>query len=314
MKSRTGPRLAAGLIAGTLVGALAFVASCGDAGPTAPKPPTNATSYAGFDISGYPGDAAMQAWKYPTSPFTWVGYYFPAPCHRDTTWSGKRATIASMGWGTAAIYVGQQDWTQILTRVPDTWMPALTPGEHTPLSVRALADLAPGSAPIEATSPSCSSSLLTIPEGTSEATDAADKMAANGYPTGSVVYLDVEYVRTVSPQLLAYYRAWLTGILADGRYRAGVYMAKTNAQILHDAAVDVYKTAGRADTPIFWIAGSNGFTTSSDPTDIGLSYASLWQGLFDVSRFYGGWSLTIDLDVASSADPSAPPTVVAADR
>lgn len=314
MESRLLPRLAVSWLAGAGVAAVSLVASCSDAGPTGPTPPANATSYAGFDISGYPGDAAMQAWKYPTSPFTWVGYYLPAPCHRDTTWSGTRATLASMGWGTAAIYVGQQDWTQILMRIPDSHMAALTPGEHTPLSERALADIAPGAAPLDATSPSCSSSLLTIPEGTSEATDAANKMAANGYATQSVVFLDVEYVRNVSPELLAYYRAWLTGILADGRYRAGVYMSKTNAQTLHDAAVDVYKTAGRPDTPVFWIAGSNGFTTSSNPTDIGISYASVWQGLFDASRFYGGWSLTIDLDVASTANPSAPPTYVAAKR
>ena len=29
------------------------------------------------------------------------------------SWMGARGTVASIGWGIAAIYVGQQDWSQI---------------------------------------------------------------------------------------------------------------------------------------------------------------------------------------------------------
>lgn len=297
------PRLAACVLAA----ALSTVVSCGDAITRPITTPPSDTSNAGFDISGYPGDEAMHAWLYPASPFRWVGYYLPAPCHRDTTWSGKRATIASMGWGTAAIYVGQQDWRYIPELVPtdSLAMTPMTPGERSLAIGRANAALSPAG-PLMTTAPSCSSSLLTIPQGSSEATDAATKMEGNGFVSGSTVFLDVEYVSVVSPELLAYYRAWLTGILADGRYLPGVYMAKTNAQVLHDAAMDVYKTAGRTDAPKFWIAGSNGFTTSSSPTDIGFAYANVWQGVFDASRFYGGWQLTVDLDVADSPSPSAP--------
>src|SRR5579871_2649941 len=46
-------------------------------------------SYLGFDTNIYPGDAAMDAWR-RSRAYDWVGYYLPAPCHSDVTWSGKR--------------------------------------------------------------------------------------------------------------------------------------------------------------------------------------------------------------------------------
>src|SRR5690348_3110572 len=105
-----------------LIGLVLAAASsaCGGHGGETPTgitspPPTNntPTSFPGFDTSIYPGDAAMTAWRYPTSPYYWAGYYLPAPCHRDNTWASKYSTLTSMGWGLAAVYVGQQDWTQI---------------------------------------------------------------------------------------------------------------------------------------------------------------------------------------------------------
>jgi hypothetical protein len=63
----------------------------------------------GFDTNLHPGDDALRAWR-ESGPYAWVGYYLPAPCHTDRSWSGKRETIAELGYGTAVIYVGQQTW------------------------------------------------------------------------------------------------------------------------------------------------------------------------------------------------------------
>src|SRR5436190_9987826 len=96
---------------------LALATACGRGSssstePTA-NPSPNVTVFPGFDTSIYPGDAAMSAWLFPSSPYYWSGYYLPAPCHRDVTWTNRYATLHAMGWGVAAIYVGQQDWSQI---------------------------------------------------------------------------------------------------------------------------------------------------------------------------------------------------------
>jgi hypothetical protein len=67
--------------------------------------------YVGFDTHTYPGTMTMKAWKNtPGSPYSWVGYYLPSPCHDDKSWVGKRDTLSSMGWGMAVVYVGEQTW------------------------------------------------------------------------------------------------------------------------------------------------------------------------------------------------------------
>src|SRR5690348_17876916 len=64
----------------------------------------------GFDTGIYPGDAALRAWRDSGAPYEWAGYYLPSPCHPDQSWSGKRETLTSLGYGVAVLYVGQQTW------------------------------------------------------------------------------------------------------------------------------------------------------------------------------------------------------------
>ena len=42
------------------------------------------------------------------------------------------------------------------------------------------------------------------------------------------------------------------------------------------------------------------------PTAVGLDFAQLWQGMFDVTQRWNGVSIQIDVDVASMKSPSAP--------
>lgn len=64
--------------------------------------------FAGFDISGYPGDAIM-AWLKQNSNLVWTGFYLgKTPSHTGTDWMSKRATLVHQGWGLAPVYVGQQ--------------------------------------------------------------------------------------------------------------------------------------------------------------------------------------------------------------
>jgi hypothetical protein len=63
--------------------------------------------FAGFDISGYPGDAAMN-WLKANTNLVWCGYYMAAPSHLHSTWLGKRAQLSAAGWGIAPVFVGQQ--------------------------------------------------------------------------------------------------------------------------------------------------------------------------------------------------------------
>jgi hypothetical protein len=277
---------------------IAVAGGCADAhratGILEPATPTAYAGYPGFDIGVYPGDATLAAWRFPTSPYHWVGYYLAAPCHRDVSWMEQYKKVTDLGWGTAMIYVGQQDWSQIPDLIPLSRRDVASP------TLDRIGD------PSLSTAVTCSTSLLSADQGAAEAADAVAKTASEGVPAGSAIFLDVEYVRTVSQPLVTYMSAWIAGVLADGRYRPAIYCAKSNAAAIYSAAAQAYAAAGRHDAATFWIAASAGFAITRAPTDVGLAYASVWQGLFDVSQAWGGAAATIDVDVASTPSPSAP--------
>ena len=139
--------------------------------------------------------------------------------------------------------------------------------------------------------------MLTAAQGTAEAADAVSKMRADGFPDGSTIYLDVERVTTVSPALLEYYRAWMSGVLNDGRYKPGVYVNRANAPALHD--IELVAESGARYAPPFWVAGAGAIDATSKPTDVGFDYARIWQAALDATQMFNGVSLRIDVNVGS---------------
>lgn len=250
--------------------------------PSAPSTPRVVT-YPGFDTAIYPGDDAMAEWG-RTSPYRWVGYYLPSPCHRDASFSGKRAFLTNSGWGIAVLYVGQQQFE------------GQTPSEITESTV-------------------CTSQFLTRERGAIDGRDAVAKAAAEGFGPGTVIFLDIERVSNISPALIDYYQGWLEAVRTDGRYRAGTYAHVANAAALYLIAQRSLQAAGITESIPFWIAGGAGFDLERAPSDVRYNFARVWQGALDVRRTWGGRTIVIDENVASSPSPSAPtPTVPPAPR
>lgn len=235
----------------------------------------------GFDTHSYPGERAMRVWK-ESAPYEWVGYYLPAPCHADESWSGTRQTLADMGWGTAVIYVGQQTWQGI------------------PKPSRATVDRARRDGTLR-----CHSSLVTASQGTAEAADAVARTAAEGFVEGTVIFLDIEYMDRTPPEMHDYARHWVRAVLADGRFRPGVYVHTSNAEAIFRDASAEYAAAGLTEKPPFWVAGGSRFDTTKTPRAAGQPFTAVWQGLLDVSRSWGGIRLPIDINMAASPSPSS---------
>ncbi|MHB1224308.1 MAG: glycoside hydrolase domain-containing protein [Gemmatimonadaceae bacterium] len=235
----------------------------------------------GFDTHSYPGDRAMRTWK-ATAPYEWVGYYLPAPCHADESWSGTRQKLEDMGWGTAVIYVGQQTWQGI--RQPS----------------RATVERARRDGTLR-----CHSSLVDAGQGTTEAGDAVARTAAEGFAEGTVIFLDIEYMDRTTTAMRDYARHWVRAVLADGRYRPGIYVHTSNAEAIFRDASAEYAAAGLAEEPPFWVAGGSKFDTSKTPRAAGQPFTAVWQGLLDVSRSWGGIRLPIDVNMAASPSPSS---------
>jgi hypothetical protein len=120
-----------------------------------------------------------------------------------------------------------------------------------------------------------------------------------------VVFLDVERMERMPELMRAYYRAWARRLLADGRYRPGVYVHAHNAATVHQDFVAEYAAAGLEGTPPVWVASGRGFTTKKRPVDVGHAFAGVWQGVLDVVQEHGGVRLPIDVNVAAVPDPSA---------
>jgi len=263
------------------------------------------SSHLGFDTNVYPGDKAMDAWK-RSGDYEWVGYYLSAPCHKDDSWAGKRAHLVNNGWGLAVIYVGQQTWGQ--SYVPTTVKRVVTvskkskSSKHKRRVTRVMTRRTV--VPVAKTGDGCSASYVGAAQGKIDARDAMAQARREGFPTGTVVFLDVEHMDRIPQRMRDYYRAWATTVLADGTYRPGIYAHTKNASTIYDDVNDVYDVAGRDDDPPFWIAGSSGFSPGSDPTDVGHAFASIWQGMLDVHRTHNGVRLPVDISVASVASPS----------
>jgi hypothetical protein len=243
--------------------------------PAIPAPEAERTVFPGFDTWRYPGDDVMATWR-QNSPYLWIGYYLPSPCHRSESFAGRRETLERMGWGMAVLYVGQQTFD------------GQTPAEITETTV-------------------CSSLLLTEERGAADGRDAVARMAAEGFAPGNVLFLNVERMERIPPEMVDYYRAWIRTVIEDGRFLPGTYAHLSNAAALHTQAERLYRELGVAGTPPFWIAGGSGFTLDTPPESVGYRFARVWQGVLDVNRSWGGRSLMIDENVASSPSPSTQP-------
>ena len=242
----------------------------------------------GLDTHTYPGNKTMRAWKTAANaPYSWVGYYLVSPCHKDASWSGKRDTLTAMGWGLAAVYVGQQTWG----RTPK------------PLTAKRAAQLAKSKS-------NCNSDFLSADHGVADGKDAIARAAAEGFAPRSVVFLDIERTEKLPQAMRDYYRAWARTLLQDGSYRPGVYVHAWNAQAVHDDLKAEFAAAGVKEEPRVWVASGRGFDESKSPQDVGFTFAGMWQGMIDVARAVADIKLPVDVNVSSWVSPSEPARAV----
>lgn len=277
---------------------LALAAGCAGGAATVPKPEPVTQTFLGFDTGIYPGDDKMRAWVRPNSPYHWVGYYLPAPCHRDASWAGKRDILTAMGWGLAVLYVGQQTWDALPDRAAAT--DTIQPRGDT------LRAAAPAQRNII-----CSRTLLTAAQGTAEADDAMAKAIADGFPAGTHIFLDVERMTAIPQTMRDYYGAWVARMLADGRFRPGIYAHQRNVQEIYADVRAVFDAAGSNDEPSFWVSSPSTISSSSVPTDAGFRFARVWQGVLDARQTWNGVTLRVDINVADNPSPSSPASAIA---
>ena len=329
------------LLAGGLV-------SCGEAPSVSPGSAVDAVAgvvetvassitgkgHLGFDTGIYPGDETMRVWR-ATAPYKWVGYYLPAPCHKDDSWAGKRTHLTDMGWGLAVIYVGQQTWSGVPAKHSTVYRTAYktkTVTKYVSKRVKTyvksksgkrvakhvtkrvptkVKQRVPVRTPVRVAFDeskydlmSCQRNLVTQTRGALEASDAIAKTAGEGFPRGTVIFLDIERMDVTPTAMRDYYKEWVERVLADGRFKPGIYAHVHNAPLIYRDVKRVYEAAGRADEPPFWVAGGRNFDPSKAPQDVGHAFAAVWQGILDVVQDWNGHKVKIDVNVAQTPSPS----------
>jgi hypothetical protein len=187
--------------------------------------------------------------------------------------------LVDSGWGLAAIFVGQQDVN--FTR--------------------------------------CSQHNLSDDVGAADASNAVQQATSAGFPSGSVIFLDVEQggrVGTTDPNnCLGYITAWINNIDQDGTFRPGVYCSYSQTADQIRQAVNTMNPNLNVKFWVWHLAGppgtcpaiSNNTYPSHDPTSSGISYASVWQvAQCCTIQVAGSSSNPVDFDTADSTNPSAP--------
>jgi hypothetical protein len=237
----------------------------------------------GFDTYTYPGAEKMRAWKNaPDAPYEWVGFYLPGgPCYKGTSWRGKRQELIDMGWGLAVVYVGQQTWNRRIR--------SLTPAQLAAQRKRGV---------------TCNADFLSSSRGVEDGVDAISRTEAEGFPRGTVIFLDIERMERMPQQMRDYYQAWTATVLKDGRYRPGIYVHSHNAAAVYDDVTSLFRAAGLTEEPRFWVASARDFSPDKMPKDVGHEFAGMWQGVIDVVRRIADVALPIDINVSSWPSPS----------
>jgi hypothetical protein len=247
-------------------------------------------AFTGMDRNDYPGDALLGALH---KSFSYTSYWLNAPPGEKTnTWAGKRSLLRERGFGFVVLWNGRLDKE---------------------LKGKDAVSL-----------------------GRSDAAAAVAAATREGFPEGALIFLDQEEGGRLLPEQLSYVLAWVDAVRRAG-WRGGVYCSGLPVDDGKGGTIttaqDIERQAGSWKIPL-WVARdecppSPGCTIESKPrlpsASLGLPDAVVWQYALSPRRpeftggcpknyaednhcyapgVYHGPSGFVDLDTASSADPS----------
>ncbi len=275
-----------------------------EAAPATPPAPSSARSYVGFDRNLYPGDDRLPDLR---KHFDFTGFWLNNPPGETTNpWAGHRPQLLAAGFGFLVLWNGRLD-AEIKhagIRQPRTTPDAL---------------------------------------GRKDAQDAIAAAQREGFPAGTILFLDQEEGGRLLPEQSAYFFGW-TETIAASPFRAGSYLSGqpsddgpgTNGKrLMVTTAQDVRETiAAKHLHPVtLWVAQdacppAPGCTVEpaaiaqKHPSDSGTLDAEVWQYAQSPRRpeltracvatygkdgnCYAGVTqdLFLDLNLADSPDPS----------
>ncbi len=258
-------------------------------------------AYLGFDRNTHPGDAALPVLR---KSFTFVSFWLSAPPGEKTnTWTGKRELLRSQGFGFVVLYHGPQ-----ISELQSIWSESRVNRTD---QLQAQAEK----------------------KGTADASQAAAAAKKEGFPSHTVIFLDIEEGGRLPAVYHVYLRAWVDQLAGAG-YRAGVYCSGMPVSEGRGATIitadDIRNNLGSRDL-IYWVyndacppaPGCVVPQSPPPPSKSGIPYAQIWQFVRsprekETAAHCSGYSRDgncyapgdtahswfLDLNTATSADPS----------
>jgi peptidoglycan hydrolase-like protein with peptidoglycan-binding domain len=225
-------------------------------------PSVAAASFPGFDTAIFPGLNQMRIWK-NASPYQYAGYYLKAPCVASFSWMGQRQALAALGWNLIAVYVGQQESSQICPRT----------------------NLTSSQGVIDANDAASRATADGFAQGTSIYLDVerVDNIGAAW----------VNYIGSWVSQLLQ--TPYQPAVYCHKFNALGVRQAVLGAFSAGSNPAPRFWIVG-SGSPAFNLQASR-------PADVGIDFADMWQCPSSVTRTFGGVSINIDENVSVRVDP-----------
>ena len=209
--------------------------------PQTAKAPSPA-SYLGFDSNDYPGDDALPSLR---KTFSFTSYWLGAPPgEKRSTWQGKRALLASQGFGFLVLFNGRE-------------------------------------------SRQLKSAFYARQMGVMDADSAANLARGEGFPDGTVIFLDIEEGGRLPNNYHQYVSAWGDTLEIAG-FRAGVYCSAIpveEGQGVHITTAEDIQAHVTSPVLVYWVyndacppAPGCAFPANSPPpAQSGFSPATFWQ-------------------------------------
>src|SRR6266446_3367381 len=226
------------------------------AGPGAPPQTSQRRAHLGFDRNDYPGDAALPILR---QSFSFTGYWLgPPPGAQTNSWLGKRELLRSLGFGFLVLYRGPQS-----SELHQKWSE-----EHVFSGHKSLLSSA-------------------MKRGATDARQAAAAAKQEGFPSRTVIFMDIEEGGRLPAVYHAYLRAWVDQLARAG-YRAGVYCSGMPVSEGRGATIvtadDIRNNIGSRDL-VYWVYNdscppSPGCVVPQNPpppSKSGIPYAQIWQ-------------------------------------
>jgi len=138
--------------------------------------------------------------------------------------------------------------------------------------------------------------------GDTDGLHAASLATEAGFAVGSVIYLDIETGGALSSAMVQYLERWCARVSAAG-FAPGAYLSHTTAASARLAVPALKLWAFQIKDGDFGVHKEPPFL-EGDLSGSGVAEASAWQWAQNCSIPKPGGRLLVDLDVASSADPS----------